>query len=77
MRECRKNASACSVTADTIYLFGGSSNSQQSLDSIEQYSVATNKWNTLSIAMPYALCFLTTFKLTHTKILILGGSKRE
>jgi len=27
MRECRKNASACSVTADTIYIFGGSSNS--------------------------------------------------
>jgi hypothetical protein len=47
MRECRKNASACSVTADTIYIFGGSSNSQQALDTIEQYSVVANRWNTV------------------------------
>ena len=77
IRECRKNASACSVTADTIYIFGGSSNSVQALETIEQYSVAANRWNTISVAMPIGLCFLTTFKLTPTKILILGESRKE
>jgi len=27
MKEARKNATACSMTADTIYVFGGTSNS--------------------------------------------------
>lgn len=35
MKEFRKNASACSITSDTIYVFGGSSNNQVTLDSIE------------------------------------------
>ena len=26
MKECRKNASACAMTSDTIYVFGGTSN---------------------------------------------------
>jgi hypothetical protein len=77
MKECRKNASACSVTTDTIYVFGGSSNSQQALDTIEQYSLVSNRWSTIAVAMPRALCFLTTFKLSPTKILILGGSQKE
>ena len=44
MRESRKNASACSMTADTIYVFGGTSNQHQTLNSIEQYSIASNRW---------------------------------
>ena len=44
LREARKNASACSMTSDTIYVFGGTSNSAQTLSSIEQYSVASNRW---------------------------------
>ena len=44
MKECRKNASAVSMTADTIYVFGGSSNSQGALETIEQYSVSCNRW---------------------------------
>ena len=77
MREARKNASACSMTADTIYVFGGTSNTVQTLSSIEQYSVASNRWHFLKVNMPRALCFLSTFKLTPTQLLILGGSTRE
>ena len=77
MREARKNASACSLTADTLYVFGGTSNSYQTLSSIEQYSIALNRWQLLKISLPRALCFLTSFKLSSTQILILGGSMRE
>ena len=35
LREARKNASACSMTSDTIYVFGGTSNQVQTLSSIE------------------------------------------
>jgi len=77
MKQCRKNASAVSVTADTIYVFGGSTNSQPTLDSIEQYSVASNRWNTLQVKMPISLCFLSSFKLSSTKILILGGTTTQ
>jgi N-acetylneuraminic acid mutarotase len=65
------------VTADTIYIFGGSSNSVQALETIEQYSVAANRWNTISVAMPIGLCFLTTFKLILQLIFILHFKKRS
>ena len=77
MREARKNASACSMTADTIYVFGGTSNESQTLNSIEQYSIASNRWQFMRIQMPRALCFLTSFKLTPTQVIIMGGSTRE
>ena len=77
MREARKNASACSMTPDTIYVFGGTSNSTQTLSSIEQYSVTSNRWQFLRVTMPRALCFLSTFKFSPTQVLIMGGSMRE
>ena len=77
MKETRKNASAVSMTADTIYVFGGSSNTQGALDTIEQYSVSCNRWTLLSVQLPRALCFMTTFKVSSTEIMILGGSTRE
>jgi hypothetical protein len=77
MKECRKNASALSMTSDSIYVFGGSSNILPTVDSIEQYSVSANRWNLLKIRLPKALCFLTTFKLDETSLLILGGCTKE
>ena len=43
MKECRKNAAACTMTSDTIYVFGGTSNTQ-TMNSIEQFSITTSKW---------------------------------
>ena len=77
MKECRKNASALSMTSDSIYVFGGSSNNLPTVDSIEQYSVSANRWNLLKIRLPKALCFLTTFKLDEKSLLILGGCTKE
>jgi hypothetical protein len=77
MRECRKNASALSMTSDSIYVFGGSSNNLPTIDSIEQYSVSANRWNMLKIRLPKALCFLSTFKVDEKSVLILGGCTKE
>ena len=63
MGEPRKNSSACTLTTDTIYIFGGSSQSQSS-DTIEQYSIATNTWNTLKVKLPSPISFLTSFKVS-------------
>ena len=76
MNECRKNASACTLTAETIYVFGGNSNSI-SLDSIEQYSVTTNKWTKLKVRLPHPLSFMSCMKLTDATMLIMGGSRKE
>ena len=76
MGEPRKNSSACTLTTDTIYIFGGSSQSQSS-DTIEQYSIATNTWNTLKVKLPSPISFLTSFKVSQTQILLLGGSVKE
>lgn len=65
MCEARKNASACALTTDTIYVFGGSNQSQSS-DTIEQYSIATNTWNILKIKLPSPISFLTSFKISQT-----------
>eukprot|EP00347_Sterkiella_histriomuscorum_P008465 403344995 len=76
MCEPRKNASACALTTDTIYVFGGSNQSQSS-DTIEQYSIATNTWNLLKIKLPSPISFLTSFKFSQTQIILLGGSVKE
>ena len=65
MQEPRKNSSACALTTDTIYVFGGSSQSQSS-DTIEQYSIATNTWNLLKIKLPSPISFVTSFKMSQT-----------
>lgn len=77
MKESRKNASALSMTSDSIYVFGGASNNLPTVDSIEQYSVSANRWNLLKIRLPKALCFLTTFKIDEKSLLILGGCTKE
>jgi len=74
---CRKNASSLSLTSDTLYVFGGASNQAPSQDTIEQYSVTSNKWNVLKVKMPKALAFMTTFKVSSSKVLIIGGCTRE
>lgn len=76
MNEARKNSSACALTTDTIYVIGGTSLHSCS-DTIEQYSIATNKWNTLKIRLPSPISFVSSFKLSSTEILLLGGSVKE
>lgn len=76
MNEARKNSSACALTSDTVYVIGGTSLHACS-DTIEQYSIATNKWNTLKIRLPSPISFVSSLKLSNTEILLLGGSVKE
>ena len=77
MIEARKNSSACALTSDSIYVFGGTSMQLSSCDSIEVYSVATDSWTLLRIRLPNPVAFLLSFKVSETEIALLGGSVRE
>ena len=72
----RKFASACSLSADTIYLFGGTSQ-VETVDSIEQFSISTNVWTLLRVRMPMPASHLTTFKVSSAEILIMGGRVKD
>jgi hypothetical protein len=72
----RKNASACALSSDTIYLFGGTSQ-VETVDTVEQYSVSTNVWTMLRVRMPMPVAFLTTFKISSSEILVMGGMVKD
>lgn len=69
----RKNASLCALTADSMYVFGGTTQEDRMTDVIEQYLVSANIWVTLPVRMQYKMSFLSTFKVSPFQILILGG----
>lgn len=69
----RKNSSLCALTADSLYVFGGTTPDDHMTDIIEQYLVSANIWITLPVRMPYNMCFLSSFKVSPFQILILGG----
>ena len=71
-----KNSSACALTSDTIYVFGGTSN-RTVCDSIEQYSIASDTWTLLKIRLPNPISFLVSFKVNENQILLMGGSVWE
>jgi hypothetical protein len=69
----RKNSSLCALTADSMYVFGGTTPDEHMTDIIESYLVSANIWITLPVRMPYNMSFLSTFKVSPFQILILGG----
>lgn len=69
----RKNASVCALTADSLYIFGGTTPDDHMTDIIEQYLVSANIWISLPVKMPYKMSFLSTFKVSPFQIIILGG----
>ncbi|CDW71550.1 kelch motif family protein [Stylonychia lemnae] len=69
----RKNSSVCPLTADTLYLFGGTNHLGVMTDTIEQYLISANMWILLEIKMPNPISFLTTFKVSPFQIILLGG----
>jgi hypothetical protein len=69
----RKNSSLCAMTADSLYVFGGTNPDDHMTEIIEQYLVSANIWITLPVKMPYRMSFLSTFKVSPYQIIILGG----
>jgi len=72
----RKNASACALSADTIYVFGGTSQ-VETVDTVEQFSISTNVWTMLRVRLPMPVAFLTTFKVSNSEIIIMGGMVKD
>ena len=79
-----KNAGACALTSDSIYLFGGHTIlSPTEPDAqhrgyalscvIFQYVIAANIWLELQVALPQAAAFMTPVKLNNYQIVIFGG----
>jgi hypothetical protein len=60
----RKNSSLSSLTADSLYVFGGSTLDDHMTDVIEQYLVSANVWITLPFKMPYKMSFLSSIKVS-------------
>lgn len=44
MNIARKNSSVCPLTADTLYVFGGTDSEGVMTDTIEQYLISANIW---------------------------------
>lgn len=76
MSKSRKNSSAVALNSESLYVFGGVS-TFRALDSIEKYSIMLNTWTELPITLPNPLSFPVTFKISNSKILILGGMVKE
>eukprot|EP00347_Sterkiella_histriomuscorum_P013022 403366312 len=69
----RKNSSVCPLTADTLYVFGGTDQHGLMQDTIEMFLISANMWILLSVKMPNPISFLTTFKVSPFQIILLGG----
>ena len=70
----KRNGSA-SLILDNSYLFcfGGSNEEKGSLNTIEQYYITYDKWDTLSIILQQPLSDLSVFPLRDNRVLIYGG----
>lgn len=69
----RKNSSVCPLTADTLYIFGGTDSRGIMTDSIEMHIISANIWITLQVKLPNPLSFATTFKVSPFQMILLGG----
>lgn len=49
----------------------------ETVDTVEQYSISTNVWTMLRVRMPMPVSFLTTFKLSSSEILLMGGMVKD
>ncbi len=64
MNIARKNASICPLTADSLYVFGGTMPNGLMTESIEQYLVSANMWILLEVKLPNPISFVTSFKVS-------------
>lgn len=77
MNTARAFASACAISEQYCYLFGGLSD-YQILNSIEKYDIITDTWISLYFKLPMPLAKLASVSLVDQKgILILGGMSAD
>ena len=72
-----RNSSACALSSDSVYLFGGkicSENRQLVLsDMILQYIVGSNVWLEMPIRLPNPMSLITPVKINSHQIALFGG----
>ena len=73
----RINASACRCGPKHIYLFGGLSEEDEFLDSVERYNIQLGIWTVLDIKMPQKVTNNFAFSFNPDYIVILGGMLKK
>ncbi len=73
MNIARSQAAACRLNDNDILIFGGYNKDRGTLDSIEKYSIAENRWELLKIKMPLQLRRFMVVRVAKNLALILGG----
>ena len=71
-----RNASACALSSDSIYLFGGKTFKEglaQLSDQIYMYLIAANMWIELPLRMPQKRSLATLIRINDYQIAIFGG----
>ena len=58
-----------------IYIFGGSDNGRESLDSIERYNIEEDRWNVMMFKLNSANDCCACFCPEPNKVVVLGGTK--
>lgn len=70
----RRNGSSCVAFEKYIFVFGGNELDVGSLDSIEKYSIETDKWTIARVRLREPVHDTVAFNLGGSRVLIFGGS---
>ena len=73
INKARINAAACKCGSKYVYLFGGISQEDEFLDSIERYNVQLKIWTIMDVKMPQKVANHFSFSFNPNYIIILGG----
>lgn len=70
----RRNGSSCVAFEKHIFVFGGNEHDVGSLDSIEKYSIETEKWTITRVRLREPVHDTVAFNLGGSRVLIFGGN---
>mmetsp|Transcript_16477 Transcript_16477/g.16174 ORF Transcript_16477/g.16174 Transcript_16477/m.16174 type:complete len:156 (+) Transcript_16477:729-1196(+) len=70
----RKDASSVAMNGELIYVFGGSSPEENTIDTIEKYNIKNNEWEIIPCKLPFFMSSQITLRVSSRTILILGGN---
>jgi N-acetylneuraminic acid mutarotase len=73
MKIARSNCGSCSVNDRAIYICGGISKSNQTLNAIEFYNIFHNTWEIINTKLPEKLYGPGAISVKMDEILIIGG----
>ena len=73
----RRNGASCIAFEKAIFVFGGNEQDIGSLDSIEKYTIETDKWTIARVRLKEAVHDTVAFNLGGSRVLIFGGSSNN